>query len=71
MGEALLAPQSNIKNLEGVLAFKALTNDLLAVVYTSGLFRVVDISNLAPMLEINLLADEGRLGTESGRLIEA
>lgn len=71
VGEALLAPQSNIKNLEGVLALKVLTNNLLAVVYTSGLFRVIDISSLSMMLEINLLGDEGKLGIASGRVIEA
>ena len=48
-----------------------LTNNLLAVVYTSGLFRVIDISKLAILLEVNLLDDEGKLGNEAGRVIEA
>lgn len=62
--------QSNIKNYEGVLAFKSMTNNLLAVVYTNGLFRIIDITTFAPILEVNVLADEGTLGLLSGRLIE-
>ena len=71
VGEALLAPQSNIKNLEGVVAVKTLTNNLLAVVYTDGMFRVVDISTFSIVVQNNLLDDESRLGKESGRVIEA
>ena len=39
--EALMAPESNVKNLEGVVSLKKLSNNLLAVVYTNGLFRVI------------------------------
>ena len=54
-----------------MLAFKSLTNNLLAVVYTSGLFRIVDITTLATILDTNLLGDEGKLGIGSSRLVEA
>jgi len=52
-----MAPESNIKNLEGVVALKVLTNNLLAVTYTNGLFRVIQISNFSVLIETNLLGD--------------
>ena len=70
-GEALLRPQENERNLEGVVALKVLTNNLLAVAYTNGLLRVVQVSNLTVVIETNLLADEGRLGLDAGRIFEA
>ena len=72
MGEALLAPESNIKNLEGVVALKVLTNNLLAIVYTNGLLRVIQLGDLSITTETNLLGDKGRLAQlGSGRVVEA
>ena len=50
-----MAPQSNLRNFEGVVALKALSNGLLAVLYTSGLFRIVQISYLSVLVETELL----------------
>ena len=69
--EALLKPWENERNLEGVVALKVLTNNLLAVAYTNGLFRIIQIHDLSVVIETNLLADEGKLGLDFGRIFEA
>ena len=62
-----MAPETNARNLEGVVALKLLQNDLLAVIYTNGLLRIVQISSLSVLIETNLLAD---LGHSSADLFE-
>lgn len=47
----------NVKNLEGVVALKTLTNGLLLVVYSNSMLRIFQISNFSLIEEINLLAD--------------
>lgn len=44
-----------MRNMEGVIAIKVLTNNLLAVTYTNGLFRVIQVSNFLVLVETNLL----------------
>lgn len=46
--------------MEGVLAIKVLSNNLIAVVYTNGLLRIIQISNFTVLVESNLLGDEGK-----------
>lgn len=66
-----MAPDSNVKNLEGVVAMKTLTNHLLVAVYTNGLFRVIQIPNLSVLVETNLFNDKGRLGDAAYKAVEA
>lgn len=47
----------NVKNLEGVVALKTLTNGLLLVVYSNSMLRIFQISNFSLIEERNLLAD--------------
>lgn len=46
--------------MEGVLAIKVLSNNLIAVVYTNGLLRIIQISNFIVLVESNLLGDEAK-----------
>ena len=41
--------------MEGVIAIKVLTNNLLAVSYTNGLLRIIQVSNFSVLIETNLL----------------
>ena len=62
MRVALVSPAQNIKNLNGVVALRVLTNNLLAALYTNGLLRIIQISGFTVVLETNLMQDEARLG---------
>ena len=57
-----MSPAQNIKNLNGVVALRVLTNNLLAALYTNGLLRIIQISGFTVVLETNLMQDEARLG---------
>ena len=48
-----------------------LTNNLLAVIYTNGLFRVVQISNFAILIETKLLDDQGKISADFERVVDA
>ena len=65
----MIDPKSNVKNLEGVVAIKALTNNLLAVVYSNGLLRVYGISTVSVIVESNILQIENDI--EFDRIIDA
>ena len=41
--------------MEGVLCIKVLTNNLLAVLYTNGLLRIIEVSDFSIKIETNLL----------------
>ena len=43
--------------MHGVVALKVLTNNLLAVAYTNGLIRIVQVSNFEIIAETNILAN--------------
>ena len=47
----------NVKNLEGVVTLKTLTNGLLVVVYSSVMIRIFQISNFKLLFERNLVSD--------------
>ena len=55
MAQSIIDPKTNAKNLEGVVAMKALSNNLLAVVYTNGLLRVFVVSSTSILVETNLI----------------
>lgn len=54
--------------MEGVIAIKVLTNNLLAVTYTNGLFRIIQVSNFSVLIETNLLDGGDMIGQ---RMVEA
>ena len=55
--------------MEGVVAIKSLTNNLLAVVYSNGLLRVYSISEVSVIVETNILLTE--CDTEFDRIVDA
>ena len=55
--------------MEGVVAIKSLTNNLLAVVYSNGLLRVYSISEVSVIVETNILLTE--YDTEFDRIVDA
>ena len=54
--------------MEGVIAIKVLTNNLLAVSYTNGLLRIIQVSNFSVLIETNLLESSDMNGQ---RMVEA
>ena len=54
--------------MEGVIAIKVLTNNLLAVSYTNGLLRIIQVSNFSLLIETNLLESSDMNGQ---RMVEA
>ena len=61
-----------MRNYEGVVALKILTNNLLAVIYSNGLLRVIQVSDFSIVMQTNVLADRELLEKiGSSRLVEA
>jgi hypothetical protein len=50
----------NLKNNEGVVALKTLTNGLVAAIFSNGAFRVVRVSDGCVVAEMKLIS-EGKI----------
>ena len=56
----MVQPQMNLKNNEGVVALKTLTNGLVAAIFSNGAFRVVRVSDACVVAEMKLIT-EGKI----------
>jgi len=55
--QVVVQPQMNLKNNEGVVALKSLTNGLVAAIFSNGALRVVRASDGCVVVEMKLITD--------------